>query len=183
VTSNLTRQPAELIFLDPSGRRCKKLRRIGYATTGSCLLYMGMVAVSLAGAPVSPEPLRQPDSADKGMVTPQQAQVRYGKLRPVAVIEESPDWRSSENLTVDNGRRSAPLSHGTSAQERRTDTSAAVTPRDPPNRTNAPDSTDPWVEPVSGRPDGSKHATGPPDSMKDSKKGPSKPKSHRGSKH
>jgi hypothetical protein len=41
------------VFVDSTGRRRRLLRRLSYAFGGLCLLYGGLVSVSLAGGPVS----------------------------------------------------------------------------------------------------------------------------------
>lgn len=43
------------VFVDPSGQRRRRLRRIAYAVGLAGLAYTAMVGVSFAGTPVSPE--------------------------------------------------------------------------------------------------------------------------------
>jgi hypothetical protein len=62
------------VFVDSTGRRRKVLRRIAYAFGGLCMLYGGLICVSLAGGPVSSSAiLPLPDLAEhdvKAAVTP-----------------------------------------------------------------------------------------------------------------
>jgi hypothetical protein len=45
---------ASPVFVDSTGRRRRLLRRVSYAFGAFCMLYGGLVSVSLAGGPVSP---------------------------------------------------------------------------------------------------------------------------------
>ncbi|MFI5840769.1 hypothetical protein ACIA8K_13780 [Catenuloplanes sp. NPDC051500] len=45
------------VFVDATGRRRKRVRRLAYAVGALCMVYTGMVGVSLAGGPVSPHAL------------------------------------------------------------------------------------------------------------------------------
>jgi hypothetical protein len=62
------------VFVDSTGRRRKVLRRIAYAFGGLCMLYGGLICVSLAGGPVSSSAiLPLPDLAEhevKAAITP-----------------------------------------------------------------------------------------------------------------
>lgn len=53
------------VFSDPTGRRRKRMRRIGYFASGGCVVYMGLLGVSLTGGPISPEQLLPPGVPDK----------------------------------------------------------------------------------------------------------------------
>ncbi len=46
-------QPAP-VFVDSTGRRRRLLRRFAYGFTASCMVYGGLISLSLAGGPVSP---------------------------------------------------------------------------------------------------------------------------------
>lgn len=66
------------VFSDPSGRRRKRIRRVGYAAAGGCVTYMGLVAISLAGGPISPEEILPPGVPDKveALLNPESSQAR-----------------------------------------------------------------------------------------------------------
>jgi len=53
------------VFSDPTGRRRKRVRRIGYFASSGCVVYMGLLGVSLSGGPISPEQLLPPGVPDK----------------------------------------------------------------------------------------------------------------------
>ena len=49
--------PSSPVFVDVTGRRRKRLRRLGYAAAALCAGYSIMIAISLVGGPVSPQTL------------------------------------------------------------------------------------------------------------------------------
>jgi hypothetical protein len=89
------------IFSDPSGRRRKRIRRIGYVAAGGCVTYMGLVAISLTGGPISPEAVLPPGVPDtvEGLLNPESSQagrdgsgtLADGPMQPAAQ-PDGEDW-------------------------------------------------------------------------------------------
>jgi hypothetical protein len=101
MTSKLNRHVGS-VFSDPSGRRRRRVRRIGYAAAGGCVTYMGLVALSLTGGPISPETLLPPGVPDKveGLLKPDSTQAQRdgattladGSPRQPAAQPDGGDW-------------------------------------------------------------------------------------------
>lgn len=53
------------VFADPSGRRRRRIRRVGYVAAGGCVTYIGLVAASLTGGPFDPDALLPPGVPEK----------------------------------------------------------------------------------------------------------------------
>lgn len=87
MTSKRNRPVVGSVFSDPSGRRRKRIRRIGYAAAGGCVTYMGLVAVSLTGGPISPEAVLPPGLPEKveGLLDPESSQA--GRDAPAALAD------------------------------------------------------------------------------------------------
>jgi hypothetical protein len=81
----LVAQPAP-VFVDSTGRRRRLLRRLAYGFGAFCMVYGGLISLSLAGGPVSPNAVMPfPDLIDGGQPT-------VGEPRPTpAPIVTAPD--------------------------------------------------------------------------------------------
>jgi hypothetical protein len=92
------------VFSDPTGRRRKRMQRIGYIAGGGCVVYMGLLGVSLTGGPISPEQLLPPGVPDKieRLLDPDSAQAQSDDVSSVG------NDRSTQPLAVpgyDSGPR------------------------------------------------------------------------------
>lgn len=120
----LVEQPAP-VFVDSTGRRRRLLRRFSYAFGGFCVVYGGLISVSLAGGPVSPDAvLPFPDLITGTQRTPADVRptgsTRPGTASPKAVLvnealprrEEDRGWRgratAGERQTSRPTRRTRP---------------------------------------------------------------------------
>lgn len=126
------------VFSDPSGRRRKRMQRIGYAVGGGCVVYMGLLGVSLTGGPIGPELLLPPGVPDKieRLLNPESAQAHRDDPSPVG--NEQP----SQPLAVP-GYDSGPRIPGRSPQpapsgQVGSDAPATATPAPVPGGGDAP---------------------------------------------
>jgi uncharacterized membrane protein YgcG len=122
------------VFVDSTGRRRRVLRRFAYAFGGLCMLYGGLVSVSLAGGPVSsnavlPLPALQDEDdqvqAEQGRITPTPAPTSTAAPRPVYVTEALP-------------RRATPVAGAGGARSVATTPAPSRTPSAGPTRTFRP---------------------------------------------
>lgn len=93
------------IFVDATGRRRRRMRRIAYAVGATCLIYTGLVGTSVVGGPAGPVALDPfPAQSDRPPVRPTPV-----PIRPFAAVAPEQDFR-----------RSAPrrVTRATSAPER-----------------------------------------------------------------
>jgi hypothetical protein len=100
------------VFVDSTGRRSRLLRRVAYAFGALCMLYGGLVSVSLAGGPVSSSavlPLPNlPDATERvveaqPIPTPTPSPASSGSPRALLVTEALP--RRMAPATRDAGTR------------------------------------------------------------------------------
>jgi hypothetical protein len=131
---------ASPVFVDSTGRRRRVLRRISYAFGAICIVYGGLVTVSLAGGPVSPSavlPLPDLDNNDG-----EQAEVRASPTpQPTSTLlltEALPPRAATIRRPIEN-RAVAPKPAATRAAPARTPgprppTKPATTPTPKPTK-------------------------------------------------
>ena len=157
------------VFVDSTGRRRRVLRRLAYGFGALCMLYGGLVSVSLAGGPVSstavlPLPDLHGDPDDpvaEERPTPSRAPAVTPVPRSTVVADTLPRRPVSQNSTLrpDARRPSATsIRTPTAAPTRRTPTPGATTATKPvesattpsatptPTRTTPPEETTPPVD-------------------------------------
>jgi hypothetical protein len=128
------------VFVDESGRRRKLLRRVAYGFGAVCMLYGGLVSVSLAGGPVSssvvlPLPDLGDDDDDAVQVAPKP---------PVPGPIPAPTTRSPRLLTEALRRPATPSTRDTRRAEAPRATSSVVVPGPkPPTRVSPSPSKSP----------------------------------------
>jgi len=121
------------VFVDSTGRRRRLLRRLSYAFGGLCVLYGGLVSVSLAGGPVSSNAvLPLPDLRDDDQ---EAAGPKPAPIPAPSVSAQPPGQFITESLR----RRSAPADLNRVAEPR----PPAPTPPPVKTPTTAPTSAKP----------------------------------------
>ncbi|MEH1126297.1 hypothetical protein [Micromonospora sp. CPCC 206061] len=79
------------IFVDATGRRRRRMRRIAYAVGATCLMYTGLVGTSVVGGPAGPVALEPfPAPSDRPPVRPTPV-----PIRPFAAVAPEQDFRRS----------------------------------------------------------------------------------------
>ena len=100
-TEVLAVEPPSPVFVDTTGRRRRLLRRIAYGFVVVCMLYGGLICVSLAGGPVSssailPLPALDGSGGDTPDARPAPAPTPVAGSSPTrAVVEAMPRRRSA----------------------------------------------------------------------------------------
>ena len=96
------------VFVDSTGRRRRLLRRLSYVFGGLCIVYGGLVSVSLAGGPVSssavlPLPDLRHDDTEEAAAGPRPAPIPVpsASTRPLEsyVADVVPRRRATANVT------------------------------------------------------------------------------------
>lgn len=88
------------VFVDVTGRRRDRIRRIAYGVGGACLAYTALLGVSLAGGPVSPYALLPfPELVERLPAAP----VTQNRDRPVVTIAAPPGIPRIRLRTVSGG--------------------------------------------------------------------------------
>ncbi|MCW6011097.1 hypothetical protein K1W54_42130 [Micromonospora sp. CPCC 205371] len=91
------------IFVDATGRRRRRMRRIAYAVGATCLIYTGLVGTSVVGGPAGPVALEPfPAPTDRPPVRPTPV-----PIRPFAAVAPEQDFRRGAPRRV-TGTASAP---------------------------------------------------------------------------
>jgi hypothetical protein len=105
------------VFVDSTGRRRRLLRRVSYVFGGLCMVYGGLVSVSLAGGPVSssavlPLPDLRHDDTEEAAAGPRPAPIPVpsASSRPLEsyVADVVPRRRATANVTRIAPRPPAP---------------------------------------------------------------------------
>jgi hypothetical protein len=137
--------PPPPVFVDPSGQRRRRLRRLAYGLTLLALAYTGMVGVSFAGASVSPSTIL-PFLEPKPEPEPWQ---------PPPALPVSPEPTPSARQTPGVGRPGQPSTRSSSAP-------TVVAPTGTPSgRGGTPTPSDsPTAEPSESSPDPGDSQTG-----------------------
>lgn len=139
--------PPPPVFVDPSGQRRRRLRRLAYGLTLLALAYTGMVGVSFAGASVSPStilPFLEPKTEPEPWQPP-----------PALPVSPEPTPTPSARKTPGMGRPGQPSTRSSSAP-------AVVAPTGTPSgRGGTPTPSDsPTAEPSESSPDPGASQTG-----------------------
>lgn len=150
MTSKRNRPVVGSVFSDPSGRRRKRIRRIGYAAAGGCVTYMGLVAVSLTGGPISPEAVLPPGVPEKveELLNPESSQA--GRDAPVTLADmptQQPAAQPDGGDWVNRGTAFNPPGGGTALQPGTSPTPGVAPPTVSPPPAPAPTESPVPVEP------------------------------------
>ncbi len=144
------------VFVDSTGRRRRLLRRLSYVFGGLCMVYGGLVSVSLAGGPVSssavlPLPDLRDDAEEAAGPRPAPAPAPSVSVRPVEVYDAdvAPRRRPAADITRITPSRAPVVSARPSAKP---SASAAPTSAKPVESTTAPASTSPTPVPTVSTP-------------------------------
>jgi hypothetical protein len=153
------------IFVDATGRRRRRMRRIAYAVGATCLIYTGLVGTSVVGrsaGPVALEPFPAP--SDRPPVRPAPA-----PRRPAAAAAPEQDIRRGAPLRVTRTTSAperatvgpAPVAVATHRPDPRLESTPTPAPtRTPPVPTPAP--TSPSTPPPRTSPPASSPTQAPP---------------------
>lgn len=165
------------VFVDSTGRRSRVLRRLAYGFGALCMLYGGLVSVSLAGGPVSssavlplPDLHGEPDQqvAEERPAPPTTAPAATPSPRPVFATEALPRRPVSATSSLRPGaprppaaaatrtpsatptRKSPTPSTTTTKKPVESGVTKTPTPIDTPGSTGTPAPTDPPVKAPAG---------------------------------
>jgi hypothetical protein len=136
---------ASPVFVDSTGRRRRLLRRASYAFGALCMLYGGLVSVSLAGGPVSPSAVLPLQALAEGGGDETDADDALGQPSPIPAPATSTAAPSKVFVSDQLPHRPAPATHTLERAEAPKPAPAK------PTKTSAPRSTPPSTPP-SNRP-------------------------------
>jgi len=127
------------VFVDSSGRRRRMLRKVAYGFGALCMVYGGLVSISLAGGPVSssavlPLPDRADDNDEEGVVV----------ARPSPTPKPVTNQAAAQPILEVFPPRGAPIARPHEAR--------AVTPRSTAARPSPTPSAKPSATPTSAKP-------------------------------
>jgi hypothetical protein len=100
-TEVIVRSDASPVFVDATGRRRRLLRRLTYAFAGLCMVYGGLISVSLAGGPVSSSAILPVPDHDEKPADP----------RPDPTPTPAATTPKAEPIIEALPRRTVPLAH------------------------------------------------------------------------